>query len=125
VGFEPQQDALARLNAEKSAAETYLPNAVGTDGTSTLHIFKSSGCASMFRADQGIVRIFERFDVMTRLRDTIDMKTTPLDKIDDVPQIDILKIDVQGSEYDIIKSGRAKMADAVAVQTEVRFFSDL
>jgi FkbM family methyltransferase len=79
----------------------------------------------MFRADQGIVRIFERFDVMTRLRDTIDMKTTPLDKIDDVPQIDILKIDVQGSEYDIIKSGRAKMADAVAVQTEVRFFSDL
>ena len=29
VGFEPQRDALQRLNAAKGPHETYLPNAVG------------------------------------------------------------------------------------------------
>lgn len=122
VGFEPQPDALARLNASKSDAETYLPQAVGTAGQSTLHIFKSSGFASMFPAHPGTVEIFERFDVMTRLKQKIPMETFPLDTISAVPQIDILKIDVQGSEYDIICSGREKLRDAVAIQTEVRFF---
>jgi methyltransferase FkbM-like protein len=35
--------------------------------------------------------------------------------------MDLLKIDVQGSELDVFKSGRRLLARAVAVQTEVSF----
>src|SRR5882757_11295127 len=38
IGFDPQPDALTRLNARKSDLETYLPCAVGDGGSHSLNI---------------------------------------------------------------------------------------
>ena len=38
VGFEPQIDALEKLNAQKSEHETYLPYAIGDGLTKTLYL---------------------------------------------------------------------------------------
>lgn len=122
IGFEPQEDALAKLNDRKSADETYLPNAVGTGEDMTLYVYKSSGYASKFAPDPDSRATLARLHTAMQIRGTFDMPTTRLDDIADVPPIDVLKIDVQGSELDIIANGRAKLADAVVIQTEVRFF---
>jgi FkbM family methyltransferase len=122
VGFEPQPEALAKLRAMASDAETYLPDAVGTGEDIDLHIFRSSGFTSKYPADAGTVALFHRYATLTEEKSVVRLPTLRLDDIAEVPPIDILKIDVQGSELDIIRNGRGKLSSAVAVQTEVRFF---
>lgn len=122
TGFEPQESALARLNAMKSGQETYLPDALGTGDDITLHIFRSSGFTSKYPADAGTQAAFLRYEHFTKETGQVPVPTRRLDDIAEVPDIDILKIDVQGSERDIIAHGREKLKSALAVQTEVRFF---
>ncbi|HEY1311572.1 MAG TPA: FkbM family methyltransferase [Pseudolabrys sp.] len=42
-------------------------------------------------------------------------------RLDDIAEIDFLKIDVQGSELAVFRNGRNKLDHAVAIQTEVSF----
>lgn len=51
TGFEPQAEALAHLNENKSDLETYLPHALGAGGEATLRIYKHSGFSSLFNAN--------------------------------------------------------------------------
>jgi FkbM family methyltransferase len=119
TGFEPQPEALAALASRKSPAETYLPHALGDGAPVTLHLYAHSGFASAFpvcRRNADLIGYARG----TRLTGTLALDTVRLDDVDAVPSIDFLKIDVQGSELQIIANGAAKLGQAVMVQTEVR-----
>ncbi len=120
TGFEPQPGPLAELNARKSAAETYHPDALGAGGAARLHLFQHSGFTSLFpiRADTAQLVGFGR---STRAAGTLDIQTSRLDDLGHIGRVDFLKIDVQGAELDIIANGVTKLAEAVLIQTEVRF----
>ena len=47
--------------------------------------------------------------------------TKRLDDISEIKNLDFLKIDVQGSELSVFRSGRHKLAEAIVIQTEVSF----
>jgi FkbM family methyltransferase len=120
TGFEPQADALAALNRAKSAAETYLPHALGDGGAARLHVYKHSGFTSLFPIDQAVSRLvgFHRSTVPVT---EVEVATVRLDDLAEVGPIDYLKIDVQGAENAVISAGADRLAQAVLVQTEVRF----
>jgi len=121
IGFEPQADALARLNARKSEYETYLPYAVG-DGTSQrLFVCEAGGMTSLFRPDHRMLHHFAGFAEWGRVREEIPMTTRRLDDIGEIEVLDFLKIDAQGSELSVFQNGRRKLQAAVAVHTEVSF----
>lgn len=120
TGFEPQAAALAELNARKSQAETYHPQALGAGGAAQLQLYKHSGFTSLFRIRPAIARLLG-FQGGTRPAGTLAICTERLDDLEAVAPIDFLKIDVQGSELAIISNGRKKLAEAVLIQTEVRF----
>lgn len=120
TGFEPQAEALAALNARKSVHETYHPNALGDGGAATLHLFAHSGFTSLFGINGDVSRMVG-FHRATKATGTVPIDTVRLDDLTAVPQADYLKIDVQGAELAIIAAGRAKLQQAVLVQTEVRF----
>ena len=61
VGFEPQLDALDRLNSQKSDLECYLPYAVGDGEQATLNICSASGMTSMLTPDRHNLAQFPRF----------------------------------------------------------------
>ena len=48
VGFDPQPDALTRLNAAKSDLETYLPYAIGDGEDHSLKVCRGIGFAACF-----------------------------------------------------------------------------
>jgi hypothetical protein len=48
--------------------------------------------------------------------------THRLDDIADIARIDLLKVDAQGAECDVIAGARAKLANAVMVIAEMRFY---
>lgn len=120
TGFEPQAEALARLQELKGPMETYLPEAIGNGSPVQLHLTRVGGFTSIFPADAGVARLLGWTRAM-RAREVVEVPTARLDGIDLGGPVDFLKIDVQGSELAIISNGRNALEQAVAVQTEVRF----
>ncbi|MBS9535508.1 FkbM family methyltransferase [Mycobacterium sp. M1] len=121
TGFEPQPTALAELQRQKGALETYLPYAVGDGNTHRLRVTSASGMTSMFRPDARRLGLFNGFPAWGTVVDEVDVPTRRLDDIDEVGDFDLLKIDIQGGELMTFANGRQKLAQAVAIQTEVSF----
>lgn len=122
IGFEPQEDELARLVAAKSEGETYLPYAVGDGGELPLHLCAYSGWTSTLRPDPRSLDLFRMFGTNPTITGEITVSTRRLDDIAEVGPIDYLKIDIQGGEPAVFRNGRAKLANVLMVQSEISFF---
>lgn len=121
TGFEPQVAALARLNAAKGKHELYLPFAVGDGTRRTLHICHAPGMTSLLKPNPQVLAMFNRFPALGMVTGSVDIDTRRLDDIDEIETIDLLKIDVQGSELSVFRNGCNKLRNAVAIHTEVSF----
>lgn len=122
VGFEPQPDALAMLNVRKGATETYLPYVIGDGSEQTLHLCWAPGMTSLLKPDAHMMGLFG-FTDWGRVQQEMPTPTVRLDDITEVSHIDLLKMDVQGSELTVLRSGKDKLSNAVAVMTEVSFMT--
>lgn len=120
-GFEPQPDAFDALQRAATAYETYFPAAVGRGGTAELKIFNDSGLTSVYEPEMGPIRFLGRSRHNVQVKERVTMQTCPLDAIDEIDRIDMLKIDVQGAEVEVFQGARRKLVDCVAVVTEMRF----
>lgn len=121
TGFEPQLDALADLHRRSGGHERYLPYAVGDGGRHTLHLCASSGFASLLEPDEQQLELLIDFPALARVTGQERVDTRRLDDIEEITDLDLLKIDIQGGELSVLSAGRAKLSRAVAVQTEVGF----
>jgi FkbM family methyltransferase len=121
VGFEPQPAALARLNQAKGAHELYLPYALADGTERILHVCEQDGMTSLLVPDPTHLALFNLFPIWGRVKERIPVATHKLDDIAEIAHLDFLKMDVQGSEREILAHGRTKLKEAVAVQTEVSF----
>jgi FkbM family methyltransferase len=123
IGFEPQEEALQALLTKKSDLESYYPYALGDGSTKSLYICTASGMTSTLKPDEKNLNLFNEFSFLGSVKETIEIETTRLDDVVEIDKIDFLKIDVQGAELDIFKSGAKYLKNAVAIQTEVSFIS--
>ncbi len=121
TGFEPQEHALAKLNEQKSENETYLPYVVYDGKPHDLYICHGSGMTSLFEPDPVNMGLFEFLMPLARVVRKEKLATRRLDDIAEIQNLDFLKIDIQGAELEVFKSGKKKLAKAVAIQTEVSF----
>ncbi|WP_232011081.1 FkbM family methyltransferase [Mycobacterium shigaense] len=121
TGFEPQPDALLELQRKQGPSESYLPYAVGDGGAHTLNVCDARGCTSLLEPDPAALDAFEYFKTYAAVTDRIGIQTTRLDDIAEIEHLDFLKIDIQGGELAVFGGGRAKLAEAVAIQTEISF----
>jgi FkbM family methyltransferase len=121
VGFEPQAEGLAKLQAMKSDLETYLPYAVGDGTNGTLKVCHAPGMTSLLTPDPRVLDCFPGFSQFGLVVKEIPIETRKLDSISEITQLDLLKIDVQGSELAIFRNGSARLINAVAIQSEISF----
>jgi FkbM family methyltransferase len=120
-GFEPQQDAFATLLRQKSENEHYLQYAIGDGNPGTLHICKSDGFSSLLPPNIKTLNYLGRWHKAMTVDSKIPIETHRLDDIDDLPQPDLLKIDVQGYETKVFENGTAKLSNVMSVISEVAF----
>ena len=121
IGFEPQADALARLQKMAGLRERYLPDALG-DGTShTLNICGIDGMTSLLNPDPAQLALFNLFPIWGAVKETHTISTRRLDDVAEIAHMDFLKMDIQGSERMVLLNGKTKLADTVAIQTEMSF----
>lgn len=121
VGFDPQQSAIDLLSRRKGPLETYLPYAVGDGSAQTLHICAAPGMTGFLKPDVRSLSLFPLFPELGRVKGSEQIQTQALDAIGEIEALDFLKIDVQGLELSVLRSGREKLAGAVAIQTEASF----
>jgi len=121
-GFEPQAEAFAALMADPRPGAHYINKAVGAPGKGTFHLHPQSGLGSLFPISKPSASFlshpgWHRDDI-----ETVEVDLVALDDLDDLPQPDMLKIDIQGGELEVIRNGREKLSQAVCVIPEVRFY---
>jgi FkbM family methyltransferase len=121
TGFEPQAEALARLEEKKGPRERYLPYALGDGSRGLLNVCELEGMTSLLVPDPRRLALFNLFPIWGRVKNQIPVDTRKLDHIAEISRMDFLKMDVQGSEREVLTHGRARLKDAVVVQTEVSF----
>jgi FkbM family methyltransferase len=118
-GFEPQDAARAALNAAKGPQETYLPLVVGAGGEAELRVTAHSGFTSLLEPCRETLAALGHFGAEARVAGRERLVTHRLDDIAEVPDFDLLKIDVQGGEAQVFDGARQRLSGAVAVITEV------
>lgn len=123
TGFEPQKQALEALLQKKGPNERYLPYAIGDGGPHTLNICRWSGMTSLYEPDPTSFNVFELLKPNAEVLAREKIQTKRLDDLQEITHIDFLKIDIQGGELSVFQSGRQKLQNAVAIQTEVSFIT--
>ena len=118
-GFEPQQDAYDALIAAKGPHEHYIRAAVGDGKTAELKVCADSGFTSLLEPSRGFMEATGQFKDRLDVVERVKLKTTKLDLMKDLPEFDLLKIDIQGGEVAAFRGGKTHLAQAVAVITEV------
>ena len=121
VGFEPQLEALASLDARKSELERYFPYVLGDGEKGSLRICHSVGMTSLLRPNQRVLKHFKGFTESATILEEVPVQTIRLDDVAEIEILDFLKIDIQGSELAVFQGGHRLLAKAVAIQTEVSF----
>lgn len=121
IGFEPQADALSRLEKRRGPHERYLPFALGDGTPGTLNICELEGMTSLLVPEPRHLALFNLFPIWGQVKSQIPVETKKLDDIAEIACMDVLKMDVQGSERAVLAHGRGKLKDTVVVQTEVSF----
>lgn len=120
IGFEPQPSAFDALKDRNSPNETYFPVAIGDGGPATLHVMQSSGLTSILPPHVPGMELIGR-SRWGRLHEKIEMQTSTLDDLPDLPEFDMLKIDIQGGEGLVLGSASRVMQPCICVIIELRY----
>ena len=121
IGFEPNPDARAELQAQLKPNETVLADALGDGGSHTLHFCNAPGMNSLFEPD---LTVLENFHLFADFGTVIRRETVSTKRLDDVAGVrpmDFLKLDVQGFEKTILEHGRESVRGCLVVHTEAAF----
>lgn len=95
---------------------------VGDGGPGTLHLAApASGMTSLLKPSARGLGFFNGFDRFGEIHDILPVQTTRLDDVAGLPDLDFVKMDIQGGELAALESGQARLARCAAVQLEVSF----
>jgi FkbM family methyltransferase len=122
--FEPDADEAGRLNAACSPNVRYLPFGLAeVAAEQTLYVTVDPACSSVH---QPIAALYEHYPalVCTTPKRTIPISCRSLDDVlamERIADVDIVKLDTQGSELAILRGATRMLARCVLVDIEVEF----
>jgi len=124
-GFDPDQDECAALEKRYNAQNIHLiPLGLSNEvGQKKLYITKEPACSSLYKPSSYLT---DRMPALQCAKEEkqADIDVTTLDiwaKDNDITRIDYLKLDTQGSEYDILQGGNRLLSTVRFLEIEVEF----
>ena len=123
TAFEADENAyndFLKLNKKNSRCFNY---AIGDGSKRKLYITKGSGMISTLEPYKKTFDVFNIYKKQAEVNKTIDVQTRKLDDIEEIENIDYLKIDIQGGELDVFKNGKLKLKKTLFIDTEVSFIN--
>ena len=94
-----------------------------SDGTEkTLYVAsEASGMTSLLKPDLTALKFFNGFEGFGTIYKTEQIQTKRLDDVPDLHAIDMLKMDIQGSELSVLSNGLKTLKDCLAIQLEISY----
>ncbi len=120
-GFEPNPNALAKLNAVKGENETYIAAAVYDGRMQEIRICTAESMASLLEPNSDLLSYFHGFPEWGEVQGRFPIPTVRLDDVLEIQNMDYLKIDIQGAELEVFRNGTDRLSDCLVVHTEVEF----
>jgi protein O-GlcNAc transferase len=121
VGFEPDVAGCARLNAKYGKPHLFYPYFIGDGSAATFYETNWGPTGSLFKPNKPLLEKFQNLHEGMTLKAEHSVATKRLDDLDDLGDIDFVKIDVQGGELGVFRGAERVLRSAVLVQTEVEF----
>ena len=125
-GFEPERDAFDRLqdNSGPWRSLRFADYGLSKDGgTQTLHIPVAAESASLMQHDPALGQALNK-PRFFQLDHTLEVETRTLDEALDDLEVDTpayLKLDIEGPELPVLKSGPRALESLFAIKTEISF----
>lgn len=94
-----------------------------SDGTEkTLYLAtEASGMTSLLKPDLTALKFFNGFEHFGKIHKTEQIQTKRLDDVAGIHAIDMLKMDIQGSELSVLNNGLNTLKDCLAIQLEISY----
>jgi FkbM family methyltransferase len=121
IGFEPNKEACKDLNNKKEIESLYLPYFIGNGETATFYETNWAPTSSLYRPNTKLLEKFHNLNEITRVIKEHQVSTHRLDDITEISSVDFIKMDVQGSELNVLTNGVNILNTAVLAQVEVEF----
>ncbi|MEQ8508942.1 MAG: FkbM family methyltransferase [Rhodospirillaceae bacterium] len=121
VAFEANAEGCSQLTEVLGAAHSVREIIIGDGSPATFHRNKSPVTNSLFPANMALLSRFSGLAEMSTLVSSENVQTYRLDDLIDLPEIDFLKMDVQGGELNVLNGASRVAGSAMAIHTEVEF----
>jgi hypothetical protein len=118
--FEGDERQIESIKAAYGESATIYSDFLFDGTEQTLYLATGpSGMTSLLAPRLDALRFFNGFEQFGQIERTARVQTHTLDSVEALPNIDFLKMDIQGAELTVLKNGRKKLKDCLAIQLEV------
>ena len=122
TGFEANKlscEDLSKLSG--GTVHRYLPYIIGNGEPGKFYTTWHSGCCSLYPPNIPLLEQFTTFSHNFEILDVDEVSTVRLDDIEELGDIDFLKLDAQGGELDVLIGADRVLDDTLVIFTEVEF----
>lgn len=121
IGFEPNPEECEKLNRQYGKPHRFFPYFIGDGKPGVFHETVENLTGSLFEPNERLNEKFQNLVEFTKLVAKHPVNTTRLDDVDEIGDVDFIKIDVQGAELMVFKNAPRALEKALMVQAEVEF----
>jgi FkbM family methyltransferase len=118
-GFEPNPAECDKLNAHHGAPHQFFPHFVGDGQAATFHETNWSLTGSLYEPNTPLLQKFMNLAELTTPVAQHAVQTTRLDDVPGLPNVDFLKMDIQGAELSVLQHASRMLSQVLIIQTEV------
>jgi FkbM family methyltransferase len=118
--FEGDDRQIEGIKSTYGAKATIHKDFLYDGSERTLYVASSaSGMTSLLKPRTAALKFFNGFEHFGHIEKTLHVQTKRLDQVEDIPLVDLAKMDIQGAELTVLKNGTQKLHNCVALQLEV------
>lgn len=121
IGFEPTHAECERLNETYGEPHRFFPHFIADGKTHTFHETNLNLTGSLFEPNNELNGCFNNLAEVLQPVAQHSVSTVRLDDIEEIDDIDFIKIDVQGAELMVFQNAPRLLAKTLVIQTEVEF----
>ena len=121
IGFEPDAQECETLRREFGEPHRFFPHFVGDGRPAVYHETNWVLTGSLYEPNSPLLGKFQNLAELTTPVAEHEVSTTRLDDVAEIGDVDLIKIDVQGSEGVVLQHAARALSRALVIQTEVEF----